>query len=86
MAKTSKGLLRFVSSSIAGTITLLTSGLVLLVVSLDDLTITCGTDAASVKQDEEDNVTAAYYYMQCAYQMPENNMATPFNAAIICEN
>lgn len=86
MAKTSKNLLRFVYSSIADTRMLLTSELVLLVVSLNDLTMTCGTDAASVKQDMEDNVTAAYYYMQCAYQVPENNMATPFNAVIISKN
>lgn len=65
---------------------LLTSGPVLLVVSLDNQTIICGTDAASVRQDEKDNITAACYYIQCAYQVPENNMAMPFNAAIICKN
>ncbi|KAI7779374.1 hypothetical protein LA080_000951 [Diaporthe eres] len=38
-------------------------------------------DAAFVKQKEEDHVRAAHYFMQCVYQVPENTIATPFNAA-----
>lgn len=29
---------------------------------------------------------AAYYFMQCVYQVPENTAATPFNAAYICKD